>query len=221
MARGFGRMIYGEGGSADAPAAAAAAAAAAADENCSYTKVRRSQCSIVQDPESGKPMKRCERTKELLRRCSGRPVEVVESITETTEEDLSSDLINGQDGTTKIDEGPEDLHKFFSDEDYLKFSKPVPNFFDYKDEQSDQLLGGFEDFLHAAEEMVSKIFGHLGVYSQDHGSGSSSLFPGDSLSREHTGKGQLDESFSSKNLQRDTLQKEAQFSDYSKDFREI
>ncbi|CAM6109985.1 unnamed protein product [Calypogeia fissa] len=59
------------------------------DEGCMYTTLRKTICSLEKD-DSGKPVQKCEKTEQLLRKCAGRPAEVVDFKLEATEEDAST-----------------------------------------------------------------------------------------------------------------------------------
>lgn len=60
------------------------------NDPCTYSTIRKYKCFLDGNDSSGSPVQKCERTEQLLRRCPGRPVEVVESETEYTQGDAAS-----------------------------------------------------------------------------------------------------------------------------------
>ncbi|CAI8614955.1 unnamed protein product [Vicia faba] len=68
------------------------------DEHSSTTKIVKSQCR-TEEVEPGKFVRKCEKTEELLRTCAGRPVEVLQSNREYTEEDITNEVLRGRSTT--------------------------------------------------------------------------------------------------------------------------
>ncbi|KAI4348854.1 hypothetical protein L6164_009524 [Bauhinia variegata] len=63
-------------------------------EQCSTRKIVKSQCK-TEEVEPGRFVRKCEKTEEILRDCIGRPVEVVQSNKEYTEDDVTNEILKG------------------------------------------------------------------------------------------------------------------------------
>ncbi|XP_024516688.1 uncharacterized protein LOC112341195 [Selaginella moellendorffii] len=113
-------------------------------DGCTYTRIRRKTCNTVEDPETRKPILRCERLEQLLRHCPGRKPEVVESKREETEEDVPSE-----------EEG-DHQHSLGSSS-----GNPLSRFSEALEEH---LSGEIEGFMRAAEEMANELFGNFGIF---------------------------------------------------------
>ncbi|OEL23663.1 hypothetical protein BAE44_0015319 [Dichanthelium oligosanthes] len=61
---------------------------------CATRRVVQSRCH-TEEVEPGRFVRKCEKTEQLLRDCTGRPSELVESKTENTEEDVTEEMKNG------------------------------------------------------------------------------------------------------------------------------
>ncbi|KAL2345323.1 hypothetical protein Fmac_006608 [Flemingia macrophylla] len=111
-------------------------------ERCSTTKVVKSQCR-TEEVESGKFVRKCEKTEELLRNCVGKPVEVLQSDKEYTEEDITDEVLNGRSiPYSSADSGVFDLPGLRNDIEAMERN----------------LLGGLSRFFDAAEEMKNGFF---------------------------------------------------------------
>ncbi|KAF5197886.1 Mal d 1-associated protein [Thalictrum thalictroides] len=115
----------------------------------STQKVVRSQCKTEQ-VEPGKFVRKCEKTEEIFKSCgAGKPLELVKSNTEYTEDDVTNEMTRG--GSS---------FSLFSSED-----KP----FNFPRLRSDieaiekSLSGGLGHFLDAAEEMKNGFFREFGA----------------------------------------------------------
>ncbi|KAG5055777.1 hypothetical protein AAZX31_03G184100 [Glycine max] len=64
-------------------------------ERCATTKVVKSQCR-TEEVETGKFVRKCEKTEEILRNCIGKPAEVLQSNKEYTEEDITDEVLKGR-----------------------------------------------------------------------------------------------------------------------------
>lgn len=64
------------------------------NDPCTYSTIRKYKCFLEGNDSSGNAVQKCERTEQLLRRCPGRPVEVVKSETEYTEGDAATGSTN-------------------------------------------------------------------------------------------------------------------------------
>ncbi|XP_073005779.1 fra a 1-associated protein-like [Typha latifolia] len=103
---------------------------------CSARKVVRSSCR-TEEAEDGRFIRKCERTEETLRDCVGRSVEVVESKTEHSEEDVTDEVKRG-----------------------------VPSFgFPTSSSEPFTFPGISSDFLEEAEGMVDGFFRSFGLPS--------------------------------------------------------
>lgn len=111
-------------------------------DRCSTRKVVKSRCR-TEEVEPGKFIRKCERTEEILRDCVGRPVEVVQSNKEYTEDDVTEQVLRGSFPAGSSDHGVFDLPGLHSDIDAIG-----RNFF-----------GNLDRFFEAAEEMKKGLFG--------------------------------------------------------------
>ncbi|ESW34991.1 hypothetical protein PHAVU_001G197500 [Phaseolus vulgaris] len=115
-------------------------------EGCSTTKVVKSQCR-TEEVESGKFIRKCEKTEELLRNCIGKPVEVLQSNKEYTEEDITDEVLKGRS---------------------VPYSSSDRGMFDFPGLRNDMevmernLFGGLSRFLESAEEMTNDFFDAFG-----------------------------------------------------------
>ncbi|TKY61896.1 hypothetical protein E2542_SST11749 [Spatholobus suberectus] len=111
-------------------------------ERYSTTKVVKSQCR-TEEVESGKFVRKCEKTEEILRNCVGKPVEVLQSNKEYTEEDITDEVLRGRS---------------------IPFSSSDRGVFDFPGLRNDievmerNLFGGLSRFFEAAEEMKNGFF---------------------------------------------------------------
>ncbi|XP_027352562.1 uncharacterized protein LOC113863248 [Abrus precatorius] len=115
-------------------------------ERCSTTKVVKSQCR-TEEVQSGKFVRKCEKTEELLRNCVGRPVEVLQSNKEYTEEDITHEVLRGgsipfSSSNSSSDHGVFDFPGLRSDIETLERN----------------LFGGIYRFFEAADEMKNGFF---------------------------------------------------------------
>ncbi|KAK7337339.1 hypothetical protein VNO77_17906 [Canavalia gladiata] len=115
-------------------------------ERCSTTKLVKSQCR-TEEVQSGKFIRKCEKTEELLRNCIGKPVEVLQSNKEYTEEDITDEVLKGgsipfSSSNSSSDHGVFDFPGLRSDIDVLERN----------------LFGGLNRFFEAAEEMTNGFF---------------------------------------------------------------
>ncbi|CAH8382016.1 unnamed protein product [Eruca vesicaria subsp. sativa] len=112
----------------------------AADGNCSTTTVVRSKCK-TEEVEPGKFVRKCDKTEEILRHCFGKPSEVVQSITEHTEEDVTNQMVRGSALSNQFEETPLNFPELRSDLDDIE-----------------------RHFFEAVEEMKSSLFDIIGDY---------------------------------------------------------
>lgn len=100
-------------------------------ERCSTRRIVKSQCK-TEEIEPGKFVRKCEKTEQLLRDCVGRPVEVVESNTEYTEDDVTNEVARGSFPFQSSGVGPFDFPGLRNDIENLErntFSS-ITRFFD-------------------------------------------------------------------------------------------
>ena len=121
-------------------------ASSGSDERCSTRKITKSQCR-TEEVEPGKFVRKCEKTEELLKSCVGRPVEVVQSNKEYTEEDITEEVRRG--GSTIFGSSN-------SSSDHGVFDFPGLRS-DLEGMERD-IFGGLSRFFEAAEEMKNGFF---------------------------------------------------------------
>ncbi|XP_062003562.1 fra a 1-associated protein [Rosa rugosa] len=112
----------------------------------STRKMLRTQCK-TEEVEPGKFIRKCEKTEELLRDCVGRPVEVVQSNKEYTEDDVTDQVLKGSVPFGSSDNGAFNFPGLQSDIDEIE-----RNF-----------LGGLSRFFEAAEDMKNGFFSSFGI----------------------------------------------------------
>ncbi|XP_015871274.1 fra a 1-associated protein [Ziziphus jujuba] len=112
---------------------------------CSTRKVVQSRCR-TEEVEPGKFIRKCEKTEEILRDCIGRPVEVVESNKEYTEDDVTDQVVKGS-FSMGSEQGILDFPGLRSDIDAIE-----QNFFH-----------GLGRFFEAADEIKNDFFNAFGM----------------------------------------------------------
>ncbi|KAH7414813.1 hypothetical protein KP509_14G012500 [Ceratopteris richardii] len=143
------------------------------EDGCSYTKVVKSRCFLDRNSE-GKPVKRCEKTEQLLRNCIGKQQEIIESKSLCTEEEVP----NGWTMDSSSEEGILPLPHELS-----PHSQSPWNPFQGADPFSRGLSDGFESFMQSMEEMMNDAMNQLGFYrreddnARNHPGRSQRLFP--------------------------------------------
>ncbi|KOM39558.1 hypothetical protein LR48_Vigan03g294000 [Vigna angularis] len=119
-------------------------------EGCSTTRVVKSQCR-TEEVESGKFVRKCEKTEELLRNCIGKPVEVLQSNKEYTEEDITDEVLKGRSvPSSSSDRGVFDFPGLRNDIEVMERN----------------LFHGLGRFLESAEEMTNDFFDVFGKSSR-------------------------------------------------------
>ncbi|KAK9986513.1 hypothetical protein SO802_031464 [Lithocarpus litseifolius] len=126
-------------------------------DRCSTRKVVKSQCR-TEEVEPGKFIRKCEKTEELLRECVGKPVEVVQSNKEYTEDDVTDEVRKGSLSFGSSEHGALDFPGLRSDIEAIERS----------------FLGGLNSLFEAAEEIKNGFFGAFGGPSLFDGEPSSS-----------------------------------------------
>ncbi|KAH8485449.1 hypothetical protein H0E87_027038 [Populus deltoides] len=116
-------------------------------EVCSTRTVVRSQCK-TEEVEPGKFVRKCEKTEEVLRDCLGKPVEVLKSNKEYTEDDVTEQVVRGLLHPGKFEDVPFDFHGLRGD------IQDIERHF----------LGGINRFFEAAEEMKNNFFDVFGDF---------------------------------------------------------
>lgn len=159
---------------------------------CSTRKVVKSQCK-TEEVEPGRFIRKCERTEEILRDCVGRPVEVVQSNKEYTEDDVTDQVLKGSFPAGSSERGPLDFPGLHSDINSIERSFNFPGLrgdidaiersFNFPGLHGDidaierSFFGGVSRFFEAAEEMKNDFFKGLGeprIFDGDSSSSSSS-----------------------------------------------
>ncbi|KAK3227054.1 hypothetical protein Dsin_006916 [Dipteronia sinensis] len=113
-------------------------------DQCSTRKVVRSQCKTEQ-VEPGKFIRKCEKTEEVFRDCIGKPVELLKSNTEYTEDDVTEQVVKGSNPSRSFVE-PFDFPGLRGDIESIER----------------HFLGGINRFFEAAEEMKNGFFDAFG-----------------------------------------------------------
>nr|XP_010938931.1 uncharacterized protein LOC105057911 [Elaeis guineensis] len=118
------------------------------EDRCLTRRVVKSSCR-TEEVEPGRFVKKCEMTEQTLRDCIGRPIEVVESKTEHTEEDVTDEVTRG----------------------VAPFDSAIIEPFTFPGLRGDieamerGLFGGLNRFLESAEEMTNEFFRSFGIPS--------------------------------------------------------
>lgn len=145
-------------------------------DRCSTRKVVKSQCK-TEEVEPGRFIRKCERTEEILRDCVGRPVEVVQSNKEYTEDDVTDQVLKGSFPAGSSERGPLYFPGLRSDIDSIERSFNFPGLSGDMDAIERSFFGGLSRFFEAAEEMKNDFFKGLGeprIFDGDSSSSSSS-----------------------------------------------
>ncbi|XP_073278961.1 fra a 1-associated protein [Primulina huaijiensis] len=125
-------------------------------DRCATRKVVTSRCR-TEEVEPGKFIRKCNNTEQIFKDCIGRPSEVVESIEEYVEEDVTDKMAKGQ---FSLDSGdPRPLSSSYFPGLRGDIEAIERNFF-----------GGIGRFLEAAEEMKNEFFNSVGfppIYDGD------------------------------------------------------
>ncbi|XP_057737222.1 fra a 1-associated protein [Arachis stenosperma] len=136
----------GDNGNVDANSSSSVAVG----EQCSTRRIVRSQCK-TEEVEPGKFIKKCEKTEELFRDCVGKPVEVVQSNKEYTEEDVTDEVLRGG-RFVSSDRGVSGVFDF-PDIEHMERS-----IFGGIEDMERSIFGGLSRFFGAAEEMKNGLF---------------------------------------------------------------
>ncbi|XP_004303421.1 PREDICTED: uncharacterized protein LOC101309175 [Fragaria vesca subsp. vesca] len=115
-------------------------------DRCSTRKVVRTQCK-TEEVEPGKFIRKCEKTEEVLRDCVGRPIEVVQSNKEYTEDDVTDQVMKGSVSFGSADNGAFNFPGLQHDIDEIEHN----------------FLGGLSRFFEAAEDMKNGFFSSFGI----------------------------------------------------------
>ncbi|KAK4272657.1 hypothetical protein QN277_021178 [Acacia crassicarpa] len=105
---------------------------------CSTRKIMKSRCR-TEEVEPGKFVRKCEKSQDILRDCIGKPVEVVESNTEYTEDDVTEEVLQMESSKfgTSSDAGVFDFPGLRSDLEAMEKN----------------VVGGLSRFFDAAEDV--------------------------------------------------------------------
>ncbi|KAF5750604.1 hypothetical protein HS088_TW03G00943 [Tripterygium wilfordii] len=125
-------------------------------DRCSTRRVVRSQCK-TEEVEPGKFVRKCEKTEEILRDCLGKPVEVLKSNKEHTEEDVTHQVVQGNHSFGSLEKGPLDFPGLRSD-----IEANFPGLRSDIEAIERSVFGGIDRFFDAADEMRNSFFGIFG-----------------------------------------------------------
>ncbi|KAG6640708.1 hypothetical protein I3843_09G023400 [Carya illinoinensis] len=114
--------------------------------NCSIRKAVKLKCR-TEEVEPGKFIRKCEKTEQLLRDCIGKPVEVVASNKEYTEDDVTAKVRKGPGSSEMSEHEAYDFPGLRSDLEALTHS----------------FLNGINRFFEEAEEMKNGFFNVFGA----------------------------------------------------------
>ncbi|KAI4319552.1 hypothetical protein MLD38_033137 [Melastoma candidum] len=129
-------------GDADSAASGDISRYGGAPDRCSTRKIVKSHCR-TEEVEPRKFIRKCEKTEEILRDCIGKPVEVVQSNKEYTEDDVTEQVLKGSSSLGSSDHAIFDFPGLQNDIDAIGRS----------------FLGNIDRFFQAAEEMKKGFFG--------------------------------------------------------------
>ncbi|XP_010263085.1 PREDICTED: uncharacterized protein LOC104601454 [Nelumbo nucifera] len=130
-------------------------------DRCSTRRIVKKQCK-TEEVEPGKFIRKCEKTEEILRECVGRPVEVIESNTEYSEDDITNEIVQGSSHL-----GSSVLEPF-----------SFPGLRGDIEAIERDVFGSFSRFFEAAEDMKNGFFRVFGTPNLYDGESSSSLRKG-------------------------------------------
>ncbi|KAG8055249.1 hypothetical protein GUJ93_ZPchr0001g32791 [Zizania palustris] len=139
----------------DIPDLAGGGGAGGDGARCATRRVVQSRCH-TEEVEPGRFVRKCEKTEQLLRDCVGRPSELVESKTESTEEDVTDEMKSRS----------------------LSHGFPTNEPFAFPGLRSDiealerGVFGSLGSFLGEAERMTNEFFKSLGAPSTHDGESS-------------------------------------------------
>ncbi|XP_042483274.1 fra a 1-associated protein [Macadamia integrifolia] len=122
-------------------------------DRCSTRRIVKSQCK-TEEVEPGKFVRKCEKTEQILKDCVGRPVEVVKSNTEYTEDDVTNEMSKGSFPFESSGMEPFNFPGLRSDIEAIERS----------------VFGGLSQFFEAAEEMKNgffQVFGTPRIYDRE------------------------------------------------------
>ncbi|XP_073154874.1 fra a 1-associated protein [Henckelia pumila] len=129
-------------------------------DRCATRKVVTSRCR-TEEVEPGKFIRKCNNTEQIFKDCIGSPSEVIESIEEYVEEDVTDKMAKGQFSVDSGDPRPPSSSYFPGLRGDIEAIER--NFF-----------GGIGRFFEAAEEMKNEFFNSVGFPSIYDGDSSSS-----------------------------------------------
>ncbi|KAK8649365.1 hypothetical protein V6N13_130094 [Hibiscus sabdariffa] len=136
-------------------------------DRCFTRTVVRSNCT-TEEVEPGKFVRKCEKTEEVLRECVGRPIEVLQSNKEYTEDDVTEEMLKGNFSSGSHAEVPFGFHGLCGDLEAIEreFFGGVKQFFDAAGEMRNSLFGIFGDFY--GRESSSLPSTRRGIPVEDH-----------------------------------------------------
>ncbi|KZV42992.1 hypothetical protein F511_42145, partial [Dorcoceras hygrometricum] len=118
-------------------------------DRCATRKVVTSRCR-TEEVEPGKFIRKCNNTEQIFKDCVGRPSEVVESIEEYVEEDVTDKMAKGSFSLDLADPRPPSSSYF-------------PGLRGDIEAIERSFFGGIGRFFEAAEEMKNEFFNSVGL----------------------------------------------------------
>ncbi|KAL5545666.1 hypothetical protein UlMin_005353 [Ulmus minor] len=134
-------------------------------DRCITRKVVRSQCT-TEEVEPGKFLRKCEKTEEILRDCVGRPVEVVQSNREYTEDDVTDQVLGGSFSIGSSDQGPFNFPGLRNDVEAIERSIDISGLRNDIDALERSIFSGIDSFFGAAEDLKNGFFGAFGSFGE-------------------------------------------------------
>ncbi|KAF8369275.1 hypothetical protein HHK36_032718 [Tetracentron sinense] len=162
-------------------------------DRCSTRRIVKFQCK-TDEIEPGKFLRKCEKTEQILKDCVGRPVEVIQSNKEYTEDDVTNEMVSGSCPLDSSGIEPFNFPGLRSDIEGIERN----------------LFGGLNRFFEAAEEMKNGFFQVFGTPHMNDGESSSSSRRGIPI------EGQIEKEASSK-----PRNDESAYSDFSGQVRDV
>ncbi|XP_062112368.1 fra a 1-associated protein [Humulus lupulus] len=126
-------------------------------DRCTTRRVVSSQC-MTEEVEPGKFVRKCEKTEQLLRDCVGRPVEIVQSNKEYTEDDVTDRVLRGSFPLGSSEQGSLDFPGLRNDINSIGRHFNFPGLRDDIDTFERNLFGSIGRFFEAAEDLRDGFF---------------------------------------------------------------
>ncbi|KAJ4978388.1 hypothetical protein NE237_009168 [Protea cynaroides] len=146
-------------------------------DQCSIRMIVKSQCK-TEEIEPGKFIWKCQKTEQILKDCIGRPVEVIQSNTEYTEDDITNEMAEGALPFESSVIEAFNCPALRGDVEAFNFPEPhgdieafnCPGLRSEFEAFEQNVFGVLNHFFEAAEEMKNsffKVFGTPDVYDRE------------------------------------------------------